>query len=258
MSAGDRHFPCPVMNTESSPMPPVIFQSKPDRRAGWRLAMFVGVALVGHALVFYLFKVVTPAPTRQLPPEESVLVLNGDNPATATVLASLEDRSPASMLVTLGSGSEVNLPRLPLPSYTPSFENYRPPLTFEWEAPPPPLPVLAEASRPVLPRLEKNPPAPRPPVPVIATGATPRLVLSTSLEARGLLQAPRWPAKLSPPEETDEPYFYRLAIDASGKVRYHLIDGMAPPQMITDVITKLRFVSQPGTELLWGELEVHW
>ena len=246
------------MSPEASPMPPVIFQSKPDRRAGWRLAMFVGVALVGHALVFYLFKVVTPAPTRQLPPEESVLVLNGDNPATATVLASLEDRSPASMLVTLGRGSEVNLPRLPLPSYTPSFENYRPPLTFEWEAPPPPLPVLADASRPVLPKLGKNPPAAGPPVPVIATGATPRLVLSSSLEARGLLQAPRWPAKLSPPEETDEPYFYRLAIDATGKVRYHLIDGMAPPQMITDVITKLRFVSEPGAELLWGELEVHW
>jgi hypothetical protein len=120
------------------------------------------------------------------------------------------------------------------------------------------LPVLAEASRPVLPKLGKNPPAAGPPVPVIATGATPRLVLSSSLEARGLLQAPRWPAKLSPPEETDEPYFYRLAIDATGKARYHLIDGMAPPQMITDVITKLRFVSEPGAELLWGELEVHW
>lgn len=220
--------------------------------------MFVGVALVGHALVFYLFKVVTPGVTRQLPPEESVLVLNGGNPATATVLASMEDRSPASMLVTLGHGAEVNLPRLPLPNYTPSFENYRPPLTFEWEGPPPPLPVLADASRPVLPRLGKNPLAPKAPVAVIATGATPRIVLGPSLKFRGLLLAPRWSAKLSPPEETDEPYFYRLAIDAKGKVHYCLIDGMAPPQLITDAITNLQFASQPGAELLWGELEVHW
>lgn len=220
--------------------------------------MFVGVALVGHALVFYLFKVVTPTATRHLPPEESVLLIKGADGNAISLLASLEDRSPAGMLVVQGRGADDHLPRLPLPTYTPSFENYRPALHFDWEPTSHFLPALADAQRPILPQLEKNPPAPRPAPATLATGATPQMVLDAALVARGLRQPPRWSAKLRPPEEIEEPFIFHLGIDSSGIVRYCLADGMAPPAAITNTVSTLRFAPRPGASLLWGEVEVHW
>jgi hypothetical protein len=239
--------------TELSQPPPLIFDGKAWRPSRWRLALFLFVSLLGHLGVFYLFKVITPLTTRRLPPEQSVLVLRGEDPASARILASLEDRSPAAMLIRLKSSEQARLPQLPLPAYTPSYQDYSPDYKFNWEPPLQALPQLAAANRPLLP------PRPRPQAQVVPSPEplTPQLYLPPALAERGLAEAPGWPTMAAALEEPNEPSLFQLAIQPSGVVKYCLSEGTSPPALL-ETMRRLRFKPRLGSPLQWATVEVHW
>jgi hypothetical protein len=243
---------------ERAAPPKLIFDTKTGNASLWKLIFFIGVSILGHVAMFYLFKVVTPSTTRRLPPEESVLVLRSGDPLTSSILSSLEDRSPASLLVRNGSVPEILREGPTLPAYRPSFYNYQPRIEFDWAPPAAPLPLLADSNRPQLPKLGKNPPTPRPEPDPIAKGATPKLLLSGNLETRGLVTRARWALELSPPEEEVEPHLFHVAINASGAVTYCLSDGLTPPPSILQTVQNLKFTRRAGAGLEWGTIEVHW
>lgn len=245
---------------ESETTPQLIFDSKSGNTSAWRLPLFVGVSILGHVGMFYLFKVVTPTTSRTKPPEETVLVLRGDDPAAAVVLASLEDRSPAGMLIRMSGGSDLGLELLPKLNYTPTYANYRPEIQFQWDQPPASLPLLADAHRPILPKLEKLPAPVKPPPEAVplAKAATPKIVLQPNLQMRGLLSPPLWPAEITTPEDDVEPHLFSVAVNAAGAIVYCLSDGMTPPKPIFQAVSRLRFTPHPGAPLEWGSIEVHW
>jgi hypothetical protein len=243
---------------DSAAAPRLIFNSKAGNASLWRLPLFIGISILGHVVMFYLFKVVTPSATRTQPLEQTVTMIEGNDPASAALLAALEDRCPAGMLINNGGRPTTPLPKLPIKSYQPSYRSYQPDFKFDWDVKPADIPLLADAERPMLPPLETNPPAPKPAPVAIAMAAQPRLVLQPNLEARGITSGPRWPADLSPPEEDSERYFFTVAVNANGSVRYCLSEGMTPPNGMVQAISRIRFGPRLGAELEWGEIEVHW
>lgn len=253
---GETRVKLAIMDTEEAPR--LIFNSKGGKASLWRLPVFIGVSILGHAVMFYLFKVVTPSATRTQPIEQTVMMIEGNDPASAALLVALEDRCPAGMLINNGGRPASPLPKLPIKTYQPSYRSYQPDFKFDWSAKPAEIPLLSDADRPMMPALESNPPAPKPAIPAIAMAAQPRLVMQPNLEGRGLVSGPRWPADLSPPEEDSERYFFTVAVNANGSVRYCLSEGMTPPNGMTQAISKLRFAPRLGSELEWGEIEVHW
>ncbi len=234
--------------------PRLIFDELAWQPSRWRLGWFLLISLVGHLGVFYLFKVTTPLTTKRLPPEQSVLILRGSDPACAQVLASLEDRSPASMLVSLTAPNEEHWPQLALPAYTPSYQGYEPDYHFNWDVPHHPEPLLAEARSPLLPRW--LPARPRP-APQLTPSSPHRLLLGPALAARPLAQPILWPPDLPAAEDATEPYLFRIAIDPSGRVKYCLSDGPTPPPALLQAIQALHFQPQPGTDLCWDTIEIH-
>jgi hypothetical protein len=241
-------------NPELSSPPRLIFDGKAWRPSRWRLASFLLVSLLGHLGVFYLFKVVTPLTTRRLPPEESVLILRGADPISAQILASLEDRSPAGMIISLTASDDANLPQLPLPAYTPSYQDYAPDYKFNWEPKIQVLPQLAEANRPLLPSRPRPQSNAQPvPAPLI-----PHLNLPPALAERGLAEPPTWPTDVISPEEPSEPHLFQLAVEASGLVKYCLSEGTSPPPALLETMRRLHFKPRLGASLLWAEVEVHW
>ncbi len=239
---------------EPNPPPRLIFDQKAWSPSRLRLALFLMVSAVGHLGVFYLFKVVTPLTTRRLPPEQSVLVLRGGDPESAQILASLEDRSPAGMLINLTPTAERDLPRLALSDYTPSYQGHQPDYKLNWEQPQQPLPGLAQSNRPLLPGLAVM----APPKQGVPGQNLPQLTLPTDLAERGLAEAPNWPTTLVAPEDSSEHYLIRLGIEPSGLVKYFLNEGSNLPANLQQTLEQLRFNprSQPG--LQWGEVELHW
>jgi hypothetical protein len=219
------------------------------------LAWFLILSLLGHLCVFYLFKVVTPLTTKRLPPEESVLILRGEDPESAQILASLEDRSPAGMLVSLTPTDERDLPRLALAEYRPSYQGHQPDYKLNWEQRQEPLPGLAQSNRPMLParsgrttkaksgNQEQN---------------VPQLALPTDLAERGLAEAPNWPMGAVVTEDLSEPHLIRLGIEPSGLVRYCLSDGSSLPLSLQQTLERLRFNPMPGRALQWVEVELNW
>lgn len=244
-----------VLQNAGNQPPPLIFDQKGWRPSRWRLGWFVFISLLGHVGVFYLFKVVTPITTKRLPPEESVLILRGSDPESAQILASLEDRSPAQMLVSLTPTDQRNLPQLALPDYTPSYKGYQPNYQFQWEPALGPLPSLAAADRPLLPPsgsgLRKDVVKSSLPVSI-----PPELVLGEALAKRGLTEPPVWPADGLATEERNEPHVFRLAVTPSGLVKYCLSEGSNRPASLEKMLQQLRFKPVKSEENQWGEVEV--
>lgn len=237
--------------------PPLIFNSKEGVSSIWRLLFFILCSVIGHVVMFYLFKVVTPTTTRRTPPQEEVIVLRASDPATAALLRSLEDRSPAGLLFSSGGRAEPAM--LPLPAYVSSYEHYKPSIRQDWAPQSAPLLLLAEGSRPVLPAIEKGTAANDQTLPKAVPAVTgPQLVLSTALQTRGMALPPEWPKDLAAPEEATEPYQFQLAINPDGSIRYCLSDGMNPPPAIQKAVSKIRFNPAPRSPMMWEDVEVRW
>jgi hypothetical protein len=62
------------------------------RRKTWdySLLLFIGIALLGHFLCFYLFHIVYPTTKSLLPPSAQITVLNADSPRDKNFLSWIE------------------------------------------------------------------------------------------------------------------------------------------------------------------------
>ncbi|MBP7948578.1 MAG: hypothetical protein KA004_02905 [Verrucomicrobiales bacterium] len=222
-----------------------------------RLFGFLLVSLLGHAVCFYLFKVVTPGSTRRLPPEESVLFLESSQPGVAEILTSLEDHSTAALIPLDQTDSGTGEISQFIPPYQPTYAGYQP----EVQEPPSQgemaLPELAAASIPLLPVVEGlRPIKPAPAAP--AAPPVPQLLVKFPLSSRALQSPPQWPQNLTPPEEPDAVFTFHLGVDQAGIVRHCFAEGAASPPDLRGTLSRLRF--QPSTHpgLQWAEVEIHW
>ena len=256
----DNPSAAPALPREPDAPPDLIFEWK-RRRANWlRLLGFLCLAFAGHAVFFYLFKVVTPASRRPVPPENHITLLRASDPDAAALLRTLEDRSPGGLLA--GENSPLqdlrDLHRA-VPPYLASFAGHQATLHEPELFPQPPLPLLLSPSDPILPKL---PPGESPASPVLPKNPdipfSIHVLLSDALAARGFQSPPVWPAELSAPDESTESFLFQIAVDSSGVVRYCLVDGVAPPESLRRALQQARFHPAESPGLTWGTAEVHW
>lgn len=245
------------MNAQAAPT--LIFDDKKSRISAWRLPLFLFLSLLGHAAVFYLFKVVTPTSTRDIPREHTVVMLRGVDPIVEELLLSLEGRSPAGLRVKSIANPDIALDKLPTLAYRSSFAGYTPTIRFNWQSPESPLPGLVNAHLPMLPK-SPAPALPSVTIPAEAPPVTPVLVLSSRLKSRGLARPAAWPKDLSAPEELAEVHQFTLGIHSSGRVDYCLTGEKAPPVALHQAVKALRFRPAPSLNapIDWGTIEVHW
>ena len=68
-------------------------------RSTWdyRLPLFIGLALLGHVLCFYVFHIIYPTTTSLLPPSAQVAVLNPNNPRDKSFLSWIGMNNPTQV-----------------------------------------------------------------------------------------------------------------------------------------------------------------
>jgi hypothetical protein len=106
------------------------------RKSTWDygLYLFIGIALLGHFLCFYVFHVVYPTTTSLLPPSAQITVLNADSPRDKTFLSWVEMNDPSK--VSAPRFDSALVPRL-IPAYKPIFATLSPQLVAATHSKPP-------------------------------------------------------------------------------------------------------------------------
>ena len=248
------------------------FDWKPVRWRKTRLAMWLGVAGLGHLLVFYLFQVVTESSPRQAPPVREAMILTGTQENTRRLLERLDDRLPGlSSSVPLTESDDAALAAL-VKGYVPTWQDHRPalkPLPGQggggWPSliPGPAvlmpgLPVVEEAggrdADEALPLPEGA--EPLRPVPV--------LQFQSGLLDRKLELGPVWPAVVTAEEWPEEgPASFMLGVSAAGEVVSCLSLGASAgldEEVLRRVLMKLKFAVQTHgrAAMQWGWVDVLW
>jgi hypothetical protein len=106
------------------------------RKSTWDygLYLFIGLALLGHFICFYVFHVVYPTTTSLLPPSAQITVLNEDSPRDKTFLSWIEMNDPSKVSAPRFDSTIVH--RL-IPAYKPIFASLSPQLAAATHAKPP-------------------------------------------------------------------------------------------------------------------------
>lgn len=254
-TAGETTEPTPVKNESG-----LIFDWSRSRRGWLRLWLFVGLALAGHAVFFYLFKVVTPAHRRPAPPAQRVVLLQDSDPQAAALLRLAEDRFPAGLLIKSDRlQTDVAELRAIVPPYNPSYADYSAQIGLPELFPLGKLPILATPAPPILPAVEGGTSVPPLPTPA-ATNAdsSPKLLLGSHLNGRKILHVPAWPADLTLPEEPSASYLFQIAVDPEGVVRYCFADSASPPEGLRQALMTMKMEPSIRAGLIWDSVEVHW
>jgi len=104
-------------------------------RSSWdyRLAFFIGLALFGHVLCFYVFHIVYPRTTSLLPPSAQITVLNPNNLRDKSFLSWIEMNDPTQ--VSAPRFNSTLVPQL-IPPYEPIFSTLSPELIPSLPSPP--------------------------------------------------------------------------------------------------------------------------
>ncbi|MES2708401.1 MAG: hypothetical protein V4726_17535 [Verrucomicrobiota bacterium] len=249
----------------------LIFDWSPVRWHRTRLLFFVGLAVGGHLLLFYLFKVAAPPAPRTVPPVRSVMLLSPQFPASAALMERMEDKYPAltppmplaepdaGALHKLVKGYEATWERdtarlkpLPaaaqgggLPSIMPDSALLLPPLPAG-----DPAPVAASSP------LSSADPAP------LLPRALPVLSVQSGLGGRTVLQPPVWPADVLQPDWPEEsPVSFMISVSAEGKVLscLPLSSVSFDIEVLRRPLLALRFSPRTDSDdTAWGWIDVQW
>lgn len=262
--------PSPVVMAGGTPL---TFDWSPARWRRARLMMALGVAAAGHLLVFYLFQVVTEAPSRQAPPVRQALILPRTEDPTRRLLEGMEDRLPAlSGTVPLTEPDEGALAAM-VKGYVPTWQDHRPVLK-----PLPgvdgggPLPSLTASPAVLLPPLlpaEGTPLATSPSPQAARTAAEkagrpmPVLSFQSGLAGRPLSGPPQWPPVVTAEEWPEEgPASFLMSVSPTGEVTSCLsLGASAGPdeEVLRGVLMQLKFAAvTTSAEPQWGWVDVLW
>ena len=106
------------------------WHDRKGRGAGFALAFFVGVALLVHAVGFYMFQVNAPSSARGEAHSAKVTMLDPNDGATAALLREVDDRLVFLRPASLGTGSRLRIEDLSVtfePSFLEGRVEFRPP-----------------------------------------------------------------------------------------------------------------------------------
>jgi hypothetical protein len=96
------------------------WRDTPDQGRGFALALFVGVALLVHAVGFYFFQVNAPVSSRVEARTARVTMLDSSDAATAALLREVDDRLVFLRPASLGTGSRLRIEDYAV-TFQPSF-----------------------------------------------------------------------------------------------------------------------------------------
>jgi hypothetical protein len=229
---------------------PLIFDHGHKGASLLRLSKYLCAALVAYAAFFYLFKVVTPSPTRAVPKQHQLRVLDTGNPAWASVLEANEYKVPAAMwqlaeLEQPASDAEtLDQANAPAPYLQ---HKARPDIHFPRRGPF--YNLLTDAS--LLPPLAR--PTLAAPL-AIPTKTTAHLALPEALAKR---YTNEW--RFTPSDAQIEPsvqHHLQIAVGADGRVEHVMAESPNVEPALLDSIRKLRFQASLEPETTWHGIDV--
>jgi hypothetical protein len=235
---------------------PLLFSWDSPRRQRTMLAAFLVLALVAHALCFYLFQIVYPTPVALLPPPARVTFIAPDSEEGRTLLRWIDAEDPA-VAFTTHPAPGARLAALPKTEHLPSYSAVEPILK---ELPPLKPDLRIPSSRPpgaLRSVARKN---------VSARGMA-RTYISFSKELDGF-GAPTLPQSGFATEETPETLRFRVAVNDLGEIRYCFpinssgdpaLDEQARLQVVRSRFSQNRRArAEPGSSLVWGMATIQW
>ena len=237
---------------------PLLFVWDHPRRRMTMLAAFLVLSLIAHALCFYVFQIVYPAPVALLPPPGRVTFIAPRSEEGRTLLRWIDAEDPAVAFTTdLAPGARVGA--LPKTEHLPSYSTVEPILK---ELPPLKVDLRIPSSRP--PSAVK---------PTSRTTTSPRGTSRTYISFSNELdqfETPTVPQSSfgASKEETPETLRFRVAVNNLGEIRYCFpINSSGDPALDEQArlqIIRTRFLQsrQTGTKscssLVWGMATIQW
>ncbi|MFL6500458.1 MAG: hypothetical protein ACJ8LL_07050 [Candidatus Udaeobacter sp.] len=236
----------------------LVFSWDSPRQRRTMLAALLVLSLMAHALCFYVFQIVYPAPVALLPPPGRVTFIASDSEEGRTLLRWIDAEDPA-VAFTTHPAPGARLAALPKTEHLPSYSAVEP--------------ILKELP-PLKPDLRI--PSSQPP------GAV-HSITRTTASARGMLRTYISFSKeldefetatvtqsgfLTSIEETPETLRFRVAVNDFGEIRYCFpinssgdpaLDEQARSQIVRSRLSpNKRSGAKPGSPLVWGMATIQW
>lgn len=237
---------------------PLLFGWDSPRQRRTMLAAFLVLSLIAHALCFYVFQIVYPAPVALLPPPGRVTFITPHSEEGRTLLRWIDAEDPAVAFTTdPAPGARVGA--LPKTEHLPSYSTVEPILKE--------LPSL---------KVDLRIPSSRPAGAVKGTSRTttsPRrasrtyISFSKELDQFGAPTVPQSGFATSN-KETPETLRFRVAVNNLGEIRYCFpVNSSGDPALDEQArlqVIRTRFLqntpagTQPGSSLVWGMATIQW
>lgn len=235
----------------------LLFSWDSSRRQITMLAIFLVLSLLAHAVCFYLFQIVYPAPVALLPPPARVTFITPDSEEGRTLLRWVDAEDPAVAFTTQPPPG-ARLDALPKTEHLASYFSIQP--------------ILKE-----LPPLKTNLRIPSSRPPGVVRWAAPKtasakgavgtyISFSKELDRFGAPILPQLGFAFST-QETPETLRFRVAVNEFGEIRYCFpinssgdpaLDEQARLQVIRSRFSQ-RYNRNTGDDaLVWGVAAVHW
>jgi hypothetical protein len=237
---------------------PLVFGWDSPRRRRTALATFLVLSLMAHALCFYVFQIVYPAPVALLPPPGRITFIAPQSEEGRTLLRWIDAEDPA-VAFTTDPPPGARLGALPKTEHLPSYSTVEQVLK---ELPPLKADLRIPSSRP--PGAVKT---------IFRTATSPRgasriyISFSKELDQFGTPTVPQSGLGTSN-EEIPETLRFRVAVNDLGEIRYCFpVNSSGDPALDEQArlqIIRTRFLqdrqtgSTPGSPLVWGMATIQW
>lgn len=237
---------------------PLLFGWDSPRRRRTALATFLVLSLMAHALCFYVFQIVYPAPVALLPPPGRVVFIAPQSEEGRTLLRWIDAEDPA-VAFTTDPAPGARLGALPKTEHLPSYSRVEPILK---ELPPLKADLRIPSSRPpgAVKTISRTSNSPR-------GGSRTYISFSKELDRFGAPTVPQSGFAASN-EETPETLRFRVAINDLGEIRYCFavnssgdpaLDEQARLQVIrTRFLENIQTGTAPSSALVWGMATIQW
>ena len=237
---------------------PLLFDWDSPRGRKTTLATFLVLSLMAHALCFYVFQIVYPAPVALLPPPGRVTFIAPYTEEGRSLLRWIDAEDPA-VAFTTDPPPGAALGALPKTEHLPSYSTVEPILK---ELPPLKADLRIPSSRPpsAVKSISRTTTAPR--------GASRTYIsFSKELDELGAPTVPKSGFGTSN-EETPETLRFRVAVNDLGEIRYCFpvnssgdptLDEQARLQIIrTRFLQNRQTATKTGSSLIWGTATIQW
>jgi hypothetical protein len=237
---------------------PLLFDWDSPRGRRTTLVTLLVLSLMAHALCFYVFQIVYPAPVALLPPPGRVTFITSHSEEGRTLLRWIDAEDPA-VAFTTDPAPEATLGALPKTEHWPSYSTVEPILK---ELPTLKADLRIPTSRPpgAVKSISRRASAPK--------GASRTYIsFSRELDEFGAPTVPQSEFETSN-EETPETLRFQVAVNGLGEIRYCFpLNSSGDPALDEQArlqIIRTRFLqsgqtgSKPGSSLVWGMATIQW